>query len=137
MANLSKIENKISVVKKYLKILEKYKKYRKQDIEENLDIRGAVERYLYLVVQATIDLAEAVISLKDFRKPTTFAESFVILEEEKIIDKKLAEQLVKMVRFRNILAYDYAEIDYEIVYEVLHKGLKDIEEFLKRISEGR
>jgi len=137
MANLSKIENKISVVKKYLKILEKYKKYRKQDIEENLDIRGAVERYLYLVVQATIDLAEAVISLKDFRKPTTFAESFVILEEEKIIDKKLAEQLVKMVGFRNILAYDYTEIDYEIVYEVLHKRLRDIEEFLKRISEGR
>jgi uncharacterized protein YutE (UPF0331/DUF86 family) len=137
MANLSKMENKISTIRKYLKILENYKKYSKQEIEENLDLRGAVERYLYLVVQATIDLAETVISLKDFRKPTTFAESFLILEEEKIIDKKLAEQLVKMVGFRNILAHDYTEIDYEIVYEVLHKRLRDIEEFLKRISQGR
>jgi uncharacterized protein YutE (UPF0331/DUF86 family) len=137
MANLSKMENKISTIRKYLKILENYKKYSKQEIEENLDLRGAVERYLYLVVQATIDLAETVISLKDFRKPTTFAESFLILEEEKIIDKKLAEQLVKMVGFRNILAHDYTKIDYEIVYDVLHNRLLDIEEFLKRISQGR
>jgi len=137
MANLSKIENQISVIKKYLKILENYKKYSKEEIEENLDIRGAVERYLYLVVQATIDLAEAVISLKDFRKPRSFAESFLILEEEKIIDKRLAEHLVKMVGFRNILAHDYIEIDYEIVYDVLHKRLEDIKEFIRRISEGR
>jgi uncharacterized protein YutE (UPF0331/DUF86 family) len=137
MANLSKIENKISTVRKYLKILENYKKYTPEEIEKNLDIRGAVERYLYLVIQSAIDLAQAIISLEGFRKPTTYGESFLILEEEKIIDKKLAEQLVKMVGFRNILAYDYVEIDYEIVYEVLHKGLKDIDEFLKRISEGR
>jgi uncharacterized protein YutE (UPF0331/DUF86 family) len=63
MANLSKIENKISKVSKYLKILENYKKYTPEEIEKNLDIRGAVERYLYLVVQSAIDLAQAIISL--------------------------------------------------------------------------
>lgn len=71
MTNLSVIENKISAARKYLKILEGYKKYPKEGIKNNLDIRGAVERYLYLAVQATIDLAEAVIAYKKFRKPTT------------------------------------------------------------------
>ena len=96
MTNLSTIENKISSIKKHLKILSRYKKYSKDEIEDNLDIRGAVERYLYLAVQATIDLADAIISYKNYRKPTTMSESFHILEEEHIIPNQLKDNLVKI-----------------------------------------
>ncbi|MGB9608601.1 MAG: type VII toxin-antitoxin system HepT family RNase toxin [bacterium] len=137
MTNFSYIENKVSNVRKYLRILEQYKKYSCEEIKENIDIRGAVERYLYLAIQSTIDLAQAIISLKNLRKPTTMAESFLILEEEGIIDRELSERLVRMVGFRNILAHDYTEINYEIVYEVLHKRLKDIKKFIEEVSEGR
>ncbi len=58
MTNLSTLENKISAVKKYLNILERYKKYFFDEIKNNIDIQGALERYLRLVVQATIDLAD-------------------------------------------------------------------------------
>ena len=134
MTNLSVIENKISAARKYLKILERYKKYSKEEIKNNLDIRGAVERYLYLAAQAAIDLAEAVIAYKKFRKPTTMTEAFYILDEEGIIDAKLTEKLVGMVGFRNIVAHDYEKINYDIVYAVLHKGLKDINDFLRKIE---
>ena len=69
MTNLTIIENKVSAVKKYLKTLERYQKHTKRELEGSVDIKGAVERYLYLVAQATIDLAEAVIAYKKFRKP--------------------------------------------------------------------
>lgn len=131
MTNLSVIENKISSIKKYLKILERYQGYSSQEIEKNVDIRGAVERYLYLATQATIDLAEAIISFKNFRKPATMTESFYILNEENIISQELTEKLVKMVGFRNVIAHDYEEINYDIVYDVLHYRLKDIEDFIK------
>jgi len=134
MTNLSIIENKISSIKKYLKILERYQKYSRQELEENIERKGSLERYLYLVIQATIDLAEAFISFKNFRKPTTFKENFQILEEEKIITPELTEKLVKMVGFRNIIAHDYEEINYEIVYDVLQNRLKDIEEFISSIT---
>jgi uncharacterized protein YutE (UPF0331/DUF86 family) len=58
MTSFNLIENKISSTRKYLSILERYEKYSKEEVENNIDIRGAVERYLYLVVQSTIDLAE-------------------------------------------------------------------------------
>lgn len=134
MTNLAVIENKISSVKKYLKILDRYKKYSKKEIEGSIDIRGAVERYLYLANQAAIDLAEAVIAYKNFRKPTTMSEAFFILNEEKIISDELTEKLTKMVGFRNIIVHDYEEIDYAVVYEILQNGLKDIENFLKKIQ---
>jgi len=40
MTNFSVIENKISAVKKYLKIIERYKKYSKNEIVKDIDLRG-------------------------------------------------------------------------------------------------
>jgi len=135
MTNFSVIENRISYLKKYLNILEGYKRYTREQIEKDVDIKGMVERYLYLVVQSTIDLAEAVLSFNNLRKPTTLGEAFVILEETKIIDKDLANEMIKMVGFRNILAHDYAEINYDIVYKVLQNKLSDIEKFIQQIKK--
>ncbi len=135
MTDLNIIENKISSAKKYLKILERYKKYSKQEIEENLDVKGALERYLYLAIQAAIDLAEAVVAYKNFRKPTTMSETFSILNEEKIIPDDLLKNLTGMVGFRNIVAHDYEKMNYDIVYDILQNRLKNIEEFLEKISD--
>ena len=131
MTNFAVIENKISSIKKCLKILERYQRCSVQEIEKNVDIRGAVERYFYLVSQATIDLAGAIISFKNLRKPATMSEGFYILNGENIIPNELTEKLVKMMGFRNIIAYDYEKINYDIVYDILHQRLKDIEDFIK------
>ena len=135
MTNLSVIENKISATQKYLKIHERYKGYAEKEIEEDLDIRGAFERYLYLAIQSTIDLAESVISYKDFRKPSTMSEAFYILNEENIITSDLKTKMSKMVGFRNIIAHDYEKIDYKIAFSILQEGLNDIYGFLRIISD--
>ncbi len=134
MSNIDVIENKISAIRRYLGFLEPYKHYKAEELAPDPTVRGAVERYLYLVAQATIDLAEALIAFKDLRKPTTLGESFDILEEANIIPSALKENLVKMVGFRNILAHDYGEIDYKIVVDVLRNRLGDIEQFMEKVK---
>jgi len=135
MTNISIIENKITAVQKYLKQAAKYKKYQKDEIEQNADLSGAVERYLYLAVQSCIDLAEAVVSFKDFRKPTTYRESFEILAEEGILDAALVDSMAKMTGFRNIIAHDYEKVDYSKVYDILQNRLPDIEAFVLEIKK--
>lgn len=130
MSNPKIIENRISLTKKYLKILQRYKTYSQKEIENDLNLKGAVERYLYLAVQATIDLAEALIAYKKFRKPTSFKEAFYILNEEEIINYDLNDQMLKMTGFRNIIAHDYEKVDYSIVYDILQNRLVDIEKFI-------
>ncbi|MDD5738336.1 MAG: DUF86 domain-containing protein [Candidatus Pacebacteria bacterium] len=134
MSNSKIIESKISEVKKYLLTVKKFQKYLQQEIENDETIKGAVERYLYLVCQATIDLAEAFISYRDLRKPTSQNDRFYILTENEIIVAPLSENMVKMTGFRNVLAHDYLKIDYKKVYDVLQNGLGDIEEFIKIIE---
>lgn len=135
MTEISVIENRISSIKKYLKTLERYQGFSIDEILNDVDKKGAVERYLYLAAQAAIDLADATISYKKFRKPTSMSESFHILNEEKIIPSDLTEKMVKMTGFRNVVAHDYEKIDYEVVSAILQKGLKDIETFTKNISD--
>ncbi|MBI2459069.1 MAG: DUF86 domain-containing protein [Parcubacteria group bacterium] len=131
MTSPTNIENKISLIEKYLGILERYQKYSREEIEHDIDIRGAVERYLYLAAQATIELAETVIAYKKFRKPTSMSENFSILNEEGVISLEFSENLIKMTGFRNVIAHDYDNIDYDIVYDVLHHKLNNIKKFIE------
>jgi uncharacterized protein YutE (UPF0331/DUF86 family) len=135
MTTISIIENKISAIRKYLKILERYQKMPFSQILSDVDKKGALERYLYLAAQAAIDLADATIAFKNLRKPTSLSESFHILNEEGMISDSLTKKMVGMTGFRNVVAHDYEKVDYEIVEEVLKNGLKDIEIFLGDISE--
>jgi uncharacterized protein YutE (UPF0331/DUF86 family) len=134
MTSLAVLENKASAVRKYLVLLERYQQYTKEEIEDNIDIRGAVERYLYLAVQSTIDLAEAIIAYKRLRKPTTMAESFHILHEAGIISLRLKKSLVHMTGFRNAMTHAYENLDYDIVLDVLHTGREDIVDFLNAVE---
>jgi len=134
MTNISVIENKISHLKRYLDILKSYKQYSRLQIEKDANIKGMVERYLYLASQATIDLAEAVISFKNLRKPTTQGETFTILREAGMIDDGLEDKMIRMAGFRNVLAHDYLEINYDIVYDVLQNKLSDIEKFIRKVK---
>jgi len=135
MTNLRIIELKIKAVKQYLAILNKYRKYSQKKITADDTLRGAVERYLYLAVQAFLDLAEAVIAYKKIGTPETYQELFEILKNAKLIKKDLAEKLKKMAGFRNILAHDYAKIDYDLVYIFLKDGLIDIKQFINVIQK--
>ena len=135
MSSLAVVETKISHIQKYLKLLERYKEFSQKEIQENPDLKGAVERYLYLAVQAALDLGEAVIAFKEFRRPGTYTDVFYILDEENFIPKSLSEKLVNMTKFRNVLAHDYEKVDFGIVYDALKNRLKDIEELLKSTKD--
>lgn len=130
MSNLTVIEIKISNIQKYLGHLERYKQFSQQEIISDPDRQAALERYLYLAVQATIDLGEAIIAFKSFRRPGTYTEVFYILDEAGFVPKKLSEKLINMAKFRNVVAHDYEAVDFGIMYDALQNRLEDIKEFI-------
>lgn len=130
MTSLMVIENKISFIRKQLGILENYKKYSLEELSRSEELQAALERRLYLVTQATIDLAEAVVAYRSFRKPTTYSEAFDILCEEALIERDLCEKLVKMTGFRNRIAHAYENMNMEVIYDVLQNGMPDIKAFI-------
>ncbi|MDH7476333.1 MAG: DUF86 domain-containing protein [Microgenomates group bacterium] len=134
MTNVRVLIKKISEVEKYFQMVKKYRKYKPEEIIKNDERYGALQRYLYLLCQSTIDLAEAVISYYSFRVPGNYGEIFQIFQENNLIDRNLSEKMIKMTGFRNLLAHVYGEIDFEKLYQVLVKDIDDINKFLDIIK---
>lgn len=63
-------------------------------------------------------------------------ESFRVLQEAEIIPQDLAQKLSQMVGFRNVMAHDYEDVNYDTVYDILQQGLEDIESFVDTIEEA-
>ncbi len=130
MTHLAVLENRISLAKKYLTILRTYSKLTKEQILHDVTFRGAIERYLYLAIQSSIDLAEAYISYKKYRKPQNMRDAFHILHEHRKISRSLLDMMLKMTGFRNVIAHNYSTVDEEILYDVFKHRLKDIRALL-------
>lgn len=136
MSNLQVIEDQISYILKHLEIAEGYKRHSLKELETNFMIKGAIERELYIVAQAVIDLAEAVVAYKHFRKPTTMREALDILGEEKIVPNDFLENFHQIVGFRNALAHDYHDLRIDVVYDVLQNNLPQVRQFIKYLKEN-
>lgn len=134
MTNIEVLKNKLSEIQKYLNIVKNYQDKTKDNLIKDQTLRGAIERYLYLLCQTTIDFAEALISHLNLRRPSTYGEIFEILNEQKIISQEITLKMKKMTGFRNILTHAYGEINLDIVLEVLKK---DIGDFLLFIGEAK
>lgn len=113
-----------------LNILKDLRKKTYEEIENDRILVGSIIWYLYVAVQGAIDLALKVISALNLRTPESYSDAFKILGEEDILPKKLVERMVRMARFRHILAHAYAKIDIRKIYEILQGNLSDIEEYI-------
>jgi uncharacterized protein YutE (UPF0331/DUF86 family) len=60
-------------------------------------------------------------------------EIFYILQKKGVIKAEMVEKMISMVGFRNILVHEYETINFDIVCNILHHHLKDINEYLLAI----
>jgi uncharacterized protein YutE (UPF0331/DUF86 family) len=104
-----------------------------EEYQKSDDIQTIVERKLQLSIQACIDIANYIIARKRLRVPDEEGNIFLVLAEEDIISRTLAERMKGMVNFRNILVHEYLEIDNEIVHRNLTQNLSDFNEFAQNI----
>ena len=95
---------------------------------------GSAKYYLQVSVECSLDIANHIIAAEGFRAPKDYADSFKVLEEQKVYGEKLGTKLRQMAKFRNRLVHLYGEIDDAYVYEFISKDLRDITDFKKAIT---
>jgi uncharacterized protein YutE (UPF0331/DUF86 family) len=101
--------------------------------EKDWKTQRVVERTLQILIEACIDIANHIISDRGMRLPTTYADIFRVLRENRIIPEDLSKNMENMARFRNLIVHQYETIDSSIVVSILHKNLEDFERFRNAI----
>jgi len=134
MDEREKVARKIRSMKKYVDFLRSCQSVTKEGLEEDYALRSAIERNLHLAIESALDIGEVIISAEDFEKPEDYRSVILILGKYKVIPRDFAERFAEAAKFRNILVHMYAEVDVELVYEILQNNLGDFDEFAKYIA---
>lgn len=98
------------------------------------DMQAIVERRMQTAIESGINIGNHLIARLGLRAPQDYADVFRILAEAQIVPFELAQQMVDMVKFRNLLVHVYWMIDHERVYESLPARLLTLEAFAHQIA---
>jgi len=118
--------------------LEDWWRYQDISIEElrmDRDKRNMVLHAMLISIQSAIDIATYIIADKGLRKPSTYRETFEILEEQRIIPEDLANDLSDLAGFRNVLVHIYWELDMNVIHGILQNDLRVLVTFKKIVKE--
>lgn len=92
---------------------------------------GSAERFLHLAIEALIDIGNHIISDDELGRVEVYKDIAVILAEKDYITETEKELFIKIIAFRNILVYDYMDLDRKIIFKLLKNNLDDIRGILK------
>ncbi len=129
------INSKLEAMKEYLDLLEEYQKHSFEEVAANPMLRGAIERYLELSLEAIISVCEIIISEKKMKKPDTYKGVILVLAKAGVLPQEFAKRLAPAAGFRNILVHAYDKIDLKRMHEFLQENLGDFDEFAQYVAE--
>ena len=92
-------------------------------------LQASVERWLHLAAECSLDLANHLIADRGWKTPTSYRESFRVLQQEGVLDEELAGQMDAWAGLRNVLVHLYLEVDRRRLYEILETDLDQLERF--------
>ena len=93
----------------------------------------SAERNIQIAIQAVIDIGNHVVADMDLGTPKDYKEIFHLLARHKVISEPLAAKVISMTGLRNVLVYDYLEIDLRLVHRIIKTELGDFGEFVSAI----
>jgi len=125
------IGRKLADMGTYLEQVREYSNISVAVYRKDWKTQRIVERTLQILIETCIDIANHIISDGNMRLPNSYADTFLVLLENKFITKSLCTRMEKIVKFRNIVVHQYEKIDPAIVVLILNKNLSDFEKFKK------
>lgn len=97
------------------------------------DLQDIISVNLERAVQISVDISAIIISERDIKPSNTMAGTFKALSDNSILPEELSIKLQKSVGFRNISVHEYNEIDWELVFDLIHNHMVNFKSFIKVI----
>lgn len=127
------LSKKLASMTQYLSDLLAYKDV---SFETFMDRHYEIERILELLIITASDIIFHMLSVRGEPAPVSYRTAFLRAGEIGIISEELSKGLALGAGLRNILAHEYEEIDYNILYKSIPTAVKDLAAFMEEISKG-
>lgn len=131
MTDRDLVAKKLAFIETCLRELRQYG--RPERLAADLRELRFVEHTLQIAIQAALDVASHVVSDNRLGEPRTNRELFDLLGRYGWLPLSLVGALRDMSGFRNVLVHGYAEVDVNVVRDVLDRHLPDFDAFVTAI----
>lgn len=131
MVDPQKARRLLDLHRRYRGYLETLSERSDDELRSDFAVMGGLRHYLLLAVETVLDLGSHVISSEGYEAPANYADIFRILSDEDVIEGDLADRLMAMARFRNVLVHLYADVDEDRVLRIFRESLGDLDSFVR------
>ena len=91
-------------------------------------------RELTVLFETCHNVAKHLVIRQAWRTPASKAETFEVLTENGVLPPELSDAFREASRFRNLVTYQTAVVQDDLVYEILQGHLEDFELFLSHVA---
>lgn len=131
---LNRILTAVDTIEESLGVLARKQHVSREEYTSDSDTRDIVERRFVKMTEASIDIADELITHERGQPPTSNPASMRTLGEIGVLSGSLAEEMAQAARFRNVLSHTYGDvIDHDIVYN----ALQDLERYRMFVAAVR
>jgi uncharacterized protein YutE (UPF0331/DUF86 family) len=114
------ILEKINLITRDLKRLEVFSDLSIDQIAKDFIKFAALKNILMETIGRAIDINQHLISelsRPEIEAPKTYRETFLLLEDLKVLPKDFAEDISKSAGLRNVIVHEYNNLDKAIIYK--------------------
>ncbi|MGX1983523.1 uncharacterized protein YutE (UPF0331/DUF86 family) [Thermolongibacillus altinsuensis] len=117
-------------IEETLQYMEKMMTYLQKETSFQTDLeRLALERLAHVLIEAIIDVGNAMIDGFIMRDPGSYEDIIDILTDEKVIRPEEAKQLKAIVQHRKNLVQQYIHVSHEQLLSILRENLAALQSF--------
>lgn len=125
------LTRKIEIISETVRKLRELPEVTPAVLEREFFLKRGIERSLQICVEAVIDVAHRILSLRDQPPATTAGKALEALEGLGAIED--ASRYRQMAQFRNLVVHRYDTVDNEILIYILRNHLDDFDRFIGEI----
>jgi len=127
------ILRKLTELEEYTSQIQGFRSISVEEYRNDWKLQRIIERTLQMMIETCVDIAGHLISDNKFRIPDSYADSFRVLSENKVIEPDLCETMEQISKFRNVIVHHYDRVDAEIVVGIIRKKIDDFRMFKDKI----
>jgi uncharacterized protein YutE (UPF0331/DUF86 family) len=124
------IKDKLSHLEEYIYDLDEYRDLELEKLIGDKILFRYLERTLHLAVEAILDIGGHIISYQRLGNPKFNSDIIEILAINNIIKENVGDY-IELAKLRNIIVYDYTDLDPEILLSIIREKVKDLKQIFK------
>lgn len=128
------VRERCARIQRYVNDLRAMSNISGESFKQNRERQYAVLHALQLAIEASIEIGTHICSADGLGVPSSYAETFDLLEQGRVLSADLANSLRAMARFRNRIVHFYWEMDLDEVHRILSERLADFDHYLAAIE---